>query len=69
MVYYMKTRLPIGCAKNGIPYPRPYDMNEDIFYSLLDELLTFCKIKGLTVKQAQILFKTCIRYVSDSTLV
>ena len=69
VVYYMKTRLPIECAKNGIPYSRPYDMNEDIFYSLLDELLTFCKIKRLTVKQAQILFKTCIKYVSDSTLV
>lgn len=65
----MKNILPTGCAKNKIPYAHPYDMDEDIFYSLLDELLTFCKVKGLTVKQAQILLKTGAKYVADSTLV
>lgn len=65
----MKTKLPVERAKNGIPYSYPYDMDEEYFYSLLDELLTFCKVKGLTVKQAQILLKTGAKYVADSTLV
>lgn len=65
----MKKISPMERAKNGIPYSHPYDMNEDCFYSLLDELLTFCKVKGLTVKQAQILLKTGAKYVADSTLV
>ena len=65
----MKTKNPVECAKNGIPYSCPYDMHEEYFYSLLDELLTFCKVKGLTVKQAQILLKTGVKYVADSTLV
>ena len=65
----MKKKTPIECAKNGLPYSCPYDMNECTFYSLLDELLTFCKVKGLTVKQAQVLLKTGVKYVADSTLV
>lgn len=65
----MKTKCPMECAKNGFPYSYPYDMNEEDFYSLLNELLTFCKVKGLTVKQAQILLKTGVKYVADSTLV
>lgn len=65
----MKKKTPIECAKNGIPYLYPYDMDECTFYSLLDELVTFCKVKGLTVKQAQILLKTGVKYVADSTLV
>ena len=65
----MKSKTPMECAINGMSYSYPYDMNEDYFYSLLEELLTFCKVKGLTVKQAQILLKTGAKYVADSTLV
>ena len=52
-----------------MPYSCPYDMNEEDFYYLLDELLTFCKVQGLTVKQAQMLLETGVKYVADSTLV
>lgn len=65
----MKKKTSIECAKNGMSYSYPYDMDEYTFYTLLDELLTFCKVKGLTVKQAQILLKTGAKYVADSTLV
>ena len=65
----MKSKTPMECATNGMLYSYPYDMDEGYFYTLLEELLTFCKVKGLTVKQAQILLKTGAKYIADSTLV
>ena len=56
-------------APNGLTYPSPYGISDDKFYDLLEEQMTFCKVKGLTVKQAQILFDACKKYVADSTLV
>lgn len=56
-------------AKNGMIYDYPRNMEEKEFHGLLEELMNFCKIKGLTVMQAQMLFETCVDYVVDSALV
>lgn len=65
----MYKRFPIKTSKNGLAYSYPDGMTEDQFYTMLDELINFCKIKGLTVSQAQILFETGIDYVADTILV
>lgn len=65
----MHKRFPIKTSKNGLAYSYPDGMTEDQFYTMLDELINFCKIKGLTVSQAQILFETGIDYVADTILV
>ena len=65
----MHKRFPIKPSKNGLAYSYPEGMTEDQFYTMLDELINFCKIKGLTIKQAQILFETGIDYVAETTLV
>lgn len=65
----MINKYSFAFAKNGMNYQPPTGLSEEKFSEMLDELLTFCKIKGLTVTQAQLLFKTCEEYVSDTTLV
>jgi len=64
----MYKQFPVNVSKNGIAYPYPEGLTEEQFYAMLDELLDFCKIKGLTVKQAKMLLKTGAKYVVDSTM-
>ena len=68
MSYYKEKDATME-AKNGFLYDYPRNMDEKEFHKLLDELVIFCRIKELTVTQAQMLFETCMDYVADSTLV
>lgn len=65
----MHKRFPIKTSKNGLAYSYPEGMTEDQFYTMLDELINFCKIKGLTVSQALILLEVGADYLTDTTLV
>ena len=53
----------------GWAYSYPYGIREEDFYQMLDEIYSFCKIKGLTVKQAQLLFETASKYIEDTALI
>lgn len=64
----MHKQFPVNASKNGITYSYPQGLTEEQFYAMLDELLDFCKIKGLTVKQSKMLLKTGAKYVEDSTI-
>lgn len=65
----MTNKYSFTYDKDGKEYECPNGLDKDEFFIILDELLAFCKIKGLTVTQAQLLFKTCEEYVSDFTLI
>lgn len=64
-----ETQLPSTCTKSGISYEIPRNINEETFYSLIYEFVDFAKIKGLTVREAQLLFKACEDYVLENKLV
>lgn len=64
-----KCTNPTSVSRNGFSYNVPKNMDENDFYNILEEMINLCKIKGLTVMQAQTLFETCVDYVVDSTLV
>lgn len=58
-----------SCTQNGLPYSIPKNMDEKLFYKLLNKMLYICKKSKITVKQSQILFETCKQYVADSTII
>lgn len=51
-------------SKFGKVYEEPQGLDEQKYYHIMDELIDFAKIKGLTVRQAQKLFTDC----SDAVL-
>lgn len=53
-------------AQNGVSYKVPYGIDLDKFYSLVNEFVDLVKIKGLTIRQAQILFHVCSEYILDT---
>ena len=65
----MYQKCAMKTAKNGLSYSYPYGISEEDFYQMLDEIYSFCKIKGLTVKQAQLLLETASKYIEDTALI
>ena len=63
------TRIPSTCTKFGNSYEIPQNINEETFYDLIYEFLDFAKVKGLTVREAQLLFKACEDCVLENKLV
>ncbi len=63
------TTEPTKYAETGIDYQIPKGVDEDEFMSYVKEFVALAKIKGLTVRQAQILFQVCSEYIFDCTLV
>ena len=64
-----ETNIPHEATKAGNSYEIPKNMNEDNYYNLIYEFVDLAKVKGLTVRQAQILFTTCADYVLENKLV
>ena len=52
-------------TKYGTGYEAPIGLPEDKYYDLMYELIDFCKIKGLTTRQAQKLFVDCSDMILD----
>lgn len=49
----------IIATKYGTSYEPPIGLQEDNYYEMMDELMTYVKEKGLTTRQAQKLFNDC----------
>lgn len=62
------TTVPICSTKSGNCYEIPRNIETENFYSMIYEFVNLAKEKGLTVRQAQMLFKACEDYVLESTL-
>lgn len=60
--------VPMNVTKAGNSYEVPKGINELKFYDLIYEFVDLAKVKGLTVRQAQYLFKTCSDYVLENKL-
>ena len=58
----------VSTTNSGNNYEIPVNMNDEDFYNLVYEFVDLAKVKGLTVRQAQHLFKTCADYVLESKL-
>jgi len=58
----------ITSTKSGNSYEIPVGLNDDEFYKLIYEFVDLAKVKGLTERQAQFLFKACGDYVLESKL-
>lgn len=50
---------------NGLSYKIPYGIDANEFYAIVKEYVELAKVKGLTTRQAQILFHVCSEYVLD----
>lgn len=55
-------------TKAGNCYDIPKGIDADSFYNLMYEMVDLAKEKGLTVRQAQYLFKSCEDYVLENKL-
>ena len=55
-------------SKFGKVYEEPQGLDEQKYYHIMDELIDFAKIKGLTVRQAQKLFTDCLDAVLSTKL-
>lgn len=60
--------MAIGLTKYGSFYEHPDGINEEDYYSLIEEFVELAKEKGLTTRQAQKLFSDCKDCVLDSIL-
>lgn len=60
--------IPINATKAGNSYEVPKGIDELKFYDLIYEFVDLAKIKGLTIRQAQFLFKACGDYVLENKL-
>ena len=68
---YITTKMledSTNVCDNGISYKIPHGINSDKFYSLVKEFVDLLRIKGLTVRQAQLLFQVCSEYILDTKL-
>lgn len=63
------TTLPKVSTKCGNWYEIPRGVDAETFYEIIYEVVKLAKDKGLTVRQAQLLFKACGDYVLESKLV
>ena len=59
---------PMNATKSGNSYEIPKGIEELKFYDLIYEFIDLAKVKGLTVRQAQYLFKACGDYVLENKL-
>lgn len=47
----------------------PVNIDKEQLRSQVKEMINLAKIKGLTVRQAQLLFQICSEYILESTLI
>lgn len=59
---------PCITNKKGCMYSIPNGMDDINFYTVLDELISFCESKGLTARQAQFLFEAGQDYILETKL-
>lgn len=67
---YLTLSPIVGASKEsntGISYNYAKGVDEDVFLDYVEEMINLAKTKGLTVRQAQILFQVCVEYVLDCT--
>lgn len=55
-------------TKAGNCYDIPIGIDIDKFYSIMYDMIDLAKEKGLTVRQAQYLFRSCEDYVLENKL-
>lgn len=63
-----EAHLSLNGTKAGNCYEIPKGINDLKFYDLIYEFIDLAKEKGLTVRQAQYLFKACGDYVLENKL-
>lgn len=63
-----ETNVPLNSTKAGNGYEIPKGIDDLKFYDLMYEFVDLAKVKGLTVRQAQYLFKACVDYVLETKL-
>lgn len=63
-----ETKVSINATKAGNCYEVPNGIKDADFYELIYTFVDLAKVKGLTVRQAQYLFKACADYVLESRL-
>ncbi len=63
-----ETNISINSTKAGNSYEIPKGINDLDYYNLIYEFVDLAKLKGLTVRQAQYLFKACEDYVLENKL-
>lgn len=63
-----ETNAPMNATKTGNSYEIPKGIDELKFYNLIYEFIDLAKVKGLTIRQAQYLFKACGDYVLENKL-
>lgn len=62
------TKAPQISTQSGNCYEIPINMDDEQFYNLIYEFVDLAKVKGLTIRQAQLLFDACKDYVLESPL-
>lgn len=61
-------RLSLNSTNAGNCYEIPNGIDDLKFYELIYEFVNIAKVKGLTIRQAQYLFKACGDYVLENKL-
>ena len=60
--------LSLNSTNAGNCYEIPNGIDDLKFYELMYEFVDLAKVKGLTIRQAQYLFKACGDYVLENKL-
>lgn len=55
-------------TKAGNYYDIPKGIDTDVFYNIMYEIIDLITEKGLTIRQAQYLFRSCEDYVLENKL-
>lgn len=63
-----ETKTSLNVTKAGNCYEIPNRIDDLKFYELIYEFVNLAKERGLSVRQAQYLFKACEDYVLESKL-
>lgn len=63
-----EARVSSNSTNAGNCYEIPKGIDDIKFYELMYEFVDLAKVKGLTVRQAQYLFKACGDYVLENKL-
>lgn len=63
-----ETNISLNTTRAENCYECPKGIDDLKFYDLMYEFVDLAKVKGLTVRQAQYLFKACGDYVLETKL-
>jgi len=63
-----EAKISFEPTKAGNCYEVPLGINDKDFNELIYEFVDLAKVKGLTIRQAQYLFKACGDYILETKL-